>query len=213
MKAFRVVLAACCLVGLSACDELLPETVAPRDGARSSGPAPSPPPQGERAERVPSVPTRPKVYFGEMGGSRAEVEGAIADLKTVGLWDDLTKHLYRIDLKVRPGESGVPEDRHLADARFLRAQIARGTFDYPKGAYCWIRFFPAAMSDDLVRWNSYYDQGLTPDPPPTERQFWGSILGHELSHCPQKGTETSPEDVALSWESRVLEALRSAGVE
>jgi hypothetical protein len=213
MDAFRLVLIAFCLVGLSACDELLPETVAPRDGARPPVSAPTPPPKGERAERVPSVPARPQVNFGELGGSAAEVKQAIADLKTVGLWDALTKHLYRIDVKVRPGESGVPEDRHLADARFLRAEIARGTYDYPKGSYCWIRFFPAAMDEDLVRWNSYYDQGLTPDPPPTVRQFWGSILGHELSHCPQKGKETSPEEVALSWERRVLGALRAAGVE
>lgn len=210
MKALRVVVAAWCLIGLSACDEMLPETVAPSDPATSAA---TPPSKAERAERVPSLPRRPKVYLGEMGGARSEVKRAIADLKTVGLWDQLTKHLYRIDVKVRPGESSVPEDRHLADARFWKAAIARGTYDYPRGSYCWVRFFPAAMNEDLVRWNSYYAQGLTPDPPPTVRQFWGSIFGHELSHCPRKGTETSPEEVALAWERRVLAAFRSAGVE
>jgi hypothetical protein len=148
-----------------------------------------------------------------MGGSRAEVTRAIADLKQVGFWRRLTVHLYRIDLVVKPGRASVPEDRHLADARFWRATIAHGTYDYPTGRFCGIRFFPAAMADDLYRWRSLYAQGLTGRPPPSERSFWAGILGHELSHCPDRGGDTAPEAVALAWERRILERLASAGIE
>lgn len=147
-----------------------------------------------------------------MGGARSEVEQAIADLKAVGLWEPLTKHLYRIDLRVRPGGDRVPKDGHLADARFWRATVGRGTYDYPEGRFCWVRFFPAAMKADLERWRSYHSGGLLPEAPPSERRFWAAILGHELSHCPRRGSDTAPEDVAMEWERRILDALAAAGV-
>lgn len=164
------------------------------------------------AARAPRIPPRPKVYFRGREG-RAEVHRAIADLKEVGLWRPLTEHLYRIEVLVRAGAGAVPEDGHLADARFTKTLIGSGTFDYPLGSYCIIRFYPTAMLSDLARWNSYYERGLTGLVPPSHRQFWASIVGHELSHCPQRGITPTPEPVALAWERRVREALVSAGIE
>jgi hypothetical protein len=114
---------------------------------------------------------------------------------------------------VKSGEASVPNDRHLADARFWKQEIAHGTYDYPEGSFCWIRLFPAAMNEDLERWRSYFEQGVLAEPPPTERQFWAAILGHELSHCPRRGENTAPEEVALEWEHRILAALRTHGPE
>jgi hypothetical protein len=96
----------------------------------------------------------------------------------------------------------VPSDGHLADA-FLTAQIdKRGA-----GSLCDILFFPQAMTDDLVRYENFYEQGLLPDPTPTLRQFWVSILGHELAHCLRHG---SGEPVAERWEKKVLDRAREA---
>jgi hypothetical protein len=213
VRAGRAVVILASALAFAACDGSETRPSASPQASSPSGPAAGVPERAERAARVPSIPHRSKVYFGAMEGSRAEVTRAIEDLKTVDLWEPLTEHLYRIDLRVRAGEEDVPQDAHLADARFWKSDIAHGTYRYPKGAFCRIRFFPAAMEADLVRWSSYFARGLLTDAPPTIRQFWAAILGHELSHCPAKGTDTTPEEVALAWERRVLAALRAAGVE
>lgn len=212
MKTLLLVLV--CLMGATACDELLPESAAPRDDTPRAAPAGRPPPKrAERAARIPEIRPRPKVHLKGLDGSDHFVKRAIVDLKAVGLWDELTDHLYRIEVLARAGKEDVPLDRHLADARFWRQRIARGTYDYPDGSFCRIRMFPRAITDDLVRWRSYYAQGVTPEVPPTRRQFWATILGHELGHCPKQGNRTASEEVAQAWERRVLGALRAAGVE
>jgi hypothetical protein len=66
-------------------------------------------------------------------------------------------------------------------------------------------FFPDAMAADLARYDRYYHQGLLPDPTPTEREFWVSILGHELGHCLYHGRG---EPTAERWEKKVLDAAR-----
>ncbi|MBA2725007.1 MAG: hypothetical protein H0U53_03360, partial [Actinobacteria bacterium] len=53
---------------------------------------------------------------GALGADRKLVAQAIADVKTVGFWRELTGHLYSVRMGVRPGEERIPEDGHLADA-------------------------------------------------------------------------------------------------
>src|SRR5687767_8533991 len=138
MKRSTLVLAFVLTMGVAACEGSEPGPSGSPLREPSATQEPSTGPEGRpRAARAPSVPARPKVYFGELDGWLPEIETAISDLKNVGYWDDLTDHLYRIDLRVRPGRSNVPKDRHLADARFWKATIARGTYDYPEGAFCW----------------------------------------------------------------------------
>ena len=145
-------------------------------------------------ERAATIPPRTEVVFNEVVGAGSELRRAIDDLKAIGVWRELTSHLYQIDLSVKSGRGNVPADRHLAGTRrFWRSPIAYGTYDYPRGIFCWVRFFPAAMEDDLFRWRSYYEQGFTGRAPPTRRQFWAGIMGHELFHCPERGGKTRPE--------------------
>jgi hypothetical protein len=136
-----------------------------------------------------------------VGPAKALVTEAVADLKKLGYWKELTDDLYVLKIGSRSGRASVPEDGHLADA-FLTGQIDD---DGGSGALCDIMFFPTAMSDDLVRYAEYYAQGLLPDPTPTVREFWVSILAHELAHCLEHG---KGEPIAESWEKKVLEAAR-----
>ncbi len=140
-----------------------------------------------------------------LGGSKRLVNTAIGDLKKVGLWRPLTNHLYSLKFATRLGRLNVPEDGHLADA-YLTAAINGNE----GGAACDVMFFPTAMADDLARWRTYHSQGLLADPAPTLRQFWGSIMAHELAHCLKHGRG---EPTAERWEARALAALREAGIE
>ncbi len=133
------------------------------------------------------------------GASKRRVAQAVADLKSIGLWDDLTNHLYVVNVQSRLGRASIPEDRHLADA-FLTGQIDKGG----SGGLCSIMFFPAAVRADYSRLLIYAARHATYDPP-SYRHFWSSILGHELGHC-FKGQPG--EDVARRWEHRVLQAAR-----
>jgi hypothetical protein len=170
---------------------------------RSSGPSPSvhPSEESQPSERGITRPDGTTVHNGAHGSSKRLVKVAIADLKRSGLWKPLTKHLYVIKVSSRLGRENVPEDGHLADA-YLTAQIDDGV----GGSLCDIMFFPTAMADDLARWRTYNAQGLLADPAPSRRQFWASILAHELAHCLDHG---SGEDVAERWEAKALSRLRS----
>jgi hypothetical protein len=140
-----------------------------------------------------------------LGATKADIARAVADLKEVGLWDDLTDHLYVLKIATRPGLEDIPEDGHLADA-LLTAAVD----DFGMGSACDIMFFPAAIARDLERWRGYYAEGLVPDPPPTLRQYWASILAHELGHCLNW---EGGEPYAERWEARALAAVRRAGLE
>jgi hypothetical protein len=122
------------------------------------------------------------------------------DLKEVGLWRRLADHLYEVRVSVRPGRSDIPSDRHLADA-YPSAVAKPGGF----GSLCDIAFDPAAISADLARWRRYYSQGRAGRPPATLRQYWGSILAHELAHCLGNG---KGERVADHWERVARDRLR-----
>jgi hypothetical protein len=184
--------AACVVAALLlaiACDRPSPSTAPVRPS--SGGPAtPQARPPDEPPLRVENL---------ALGASHARVRAAIADIRAAGLWDELTRHLYVVQIESRPGRVNMPDDGHLADA-FLTATIDQGG----SGGLCSIMFFPSAIRADLQRVNEYFEQGLAAEEPPSRRAFWASILGHELGHCfpGQPG-----EDVAQRWESRVLGAV------
>jgi hypothetical protein len=54
--------------------------------------------------------------------SRGRIARAIADLKGLGLWGELTRHLERLRLRARPGRANVPRDAHLADSLYRSAE-------------------------------------------------------------------------------------------
>jgi hypothetical protein len=157
------------------------------------------------ARRGITTPERLILTNAAFGRSSGRVDQAVADLKKVELWRKLTGHLYELKIGSRLGLESIPDDGHLADA-YLTAKIDGDE----GGSYCDIMFFPAAMAADLARWENYYRSDLLDDPPPSSRQFWASILGHELAHC-QRGRNGEP--AALKWEDRVLAAVRAAGLE
>lgn len=157
------------------------------------------------ARRPITKPSRLSITNAALEGSVEQVDRAMQDLRGIGMWLRLTGDLYAVRFATRPGREQVPDDGHLADA-YLTAEIDGRT----GGSLCDVMFFPTAMSDDLSRWRTYHAQGLLADPPPTTRQFWASIMAHELAHCLDGG---SGEGVAMRWERRALRRLREAGVE
>jgi hypothetical protein len=159
------------------------------------------PPRRAPVERPPTRPRQARVHFLAAGEPARRLRQAEQDLKRVGLWDDLTTHLYEVKVAIRPGRSDIPSDRHLADA-YPSAVAAPGGY----GSLCDIVFYPAAISSDLERWRRYHADGvLAQIPPSTLRQYWGSILAHELAHCLGHGRG---ETVARRWERTALRALR-----
>lgn len=183
-------------------------------GCTTAGPEqdlpPTPPETGVDEEAAPArrpitKPSRLSITNAALEGSVEQVDRAIQDLRAIGMWRRLTGDLYAVRFATRPGREQVPDDGHLADA-YLTAEIDGRT----GGSLCDVMFFPTAMSDDLSRWRTYHSQGLLADPPPTDRQFWASIMAHELAHCLDGGRG---EGVAMRWERRALRRLRGAGVE
>ena len=129
---------------------------------------------------------------------------AVRDLKRVGVWRPLTDHLYEIELDSRSGSSNVPDDGHLADAYFTGVVAERGA-----GPVCDGMFFPSAVTSDLARWRQFFAAGAMAEPPPTLREFYGSLLAHELAHC---ADGPRGEAVAQAWERRALARLRVANI-
>jgi hypothetical protein len=135
------------------------------------------------------------------GSARPLLIQAVADLKRIGFWDDLTAHLYVLRIDSRVGRLNVPRDGHLADAYYTGAIDDRGA-----GELCDVMFFSTAISDDLERWNGFWDAGRIAEPPPSLQDFYASLLAHELAHC-RHGPRGEPE--AVRWEQRAREALRA----
>lgn len=156
------------------------------------------------AGRAPTL----RVENAALGKSRVRVRDAIADVKRIGLWRRLTRHLYIVRVGSRPGVTDVPGDRHLADA-YLWGQIDAGG----AGGVCDIMFYPRAVKDDLDRAAGYYAQGLG-EAPPTLGDLWAAVLAHELAHClphhNKRGLpRLAPESVAEKWEARALARLQA----
>ena len=143
----------------------------------------------------------PIVKLEAIGYARPLVRNGIADLKRIGFWDDLTRHLYLINLDSRLGRLNVPRDGHLADAYFTGTIDKRGA-----GALCDVMFFPTAIGDDLRRWRLLYSQGRIAEAPPSLQDFYTSLIAHELAHC-SLGARGEP--AAQAWERRTRDALRA----
>lgn len=158
----------------------------------------------EPGERDKTRPAGPSVTNEALGPSHRHVRQAIADLKRIGLWDRLTRRLFVINFDSRLGRDDIPTDGHLADAYFgVLLDIEK-----EGGTSCDIMFFTTAISDDLGRWRSYYSQGLIDEAPPDNlRQFWGSLMAHELGHC-QEGPHGEP--AAEVWEKKARDLLRDS---
>lgn len=137
-----------------------------------------------------------------IGYARPLLRRAIEDVKRIGFWNDLTRHLYLINIDSRLGTLNVPPDGHLADAYYTGTIDERGA-----GALCDIMFFPTAVTQDLSRWRLFYSQGRIAEPPPTLQDFYASLVAHELAHC-RPGPRGEP--VARSWERRARDALRTS---
>lgn len=181
------------------------DDVHPRAGAEDRRPTPGNAPE-ETSPRQPKQrkktrPLRLRIdNLGQTRGDRARVEGSIRILKRLGFWDDLTEHLDFVVVRTRPRESRIPEDGHLADSLYT-VDIGPG----PDGLVCDVLIFSEALENDVALQASYYEQGSLDAPPPSLRQFWAVIVGHELAHCTDKGQEG--EKRPTRWERRILEAM------
>jgi hypothetical protein len=153
------------------------------------------------AERHVTRPRGARVRFVATGKPATRLRHAERDLKAIRLWWPLTHHLFEVKVAVRPGQSDIPADRHLADA-YISALAVQGSLKN----FCDIVFYPAAIAQDLVRWQRYYSQGRSERPPATLRKYWAAVLAHELAHCLGRG---KGEKVAEHWESRALKRLAS----
>ena len=190
----RALAGAAVVLALAACaDDGLPRTV-------------EPPPRGPEArslQRPQTKPARLRVVIPARPPSRRLVVRAVSDLKRLGFWTRLTRHLDELRLGTQAGAHNVPPDGHLADA-FLTARMD------PAGTVCDISFYPAAIRRDLRRQAEYYADGLLDEPPASARRFWVSIFAHELAHClPTRSFfRQRGEGTARRWEHRVLQAAR-----
>jgi hypothetical protein len=155
-----------------------------------------------QVERPPDIP--PLQVDNDAVSNEDEIEQAIADLKAIEFWDDLTNDLYIVQIQTRPLDDQIPDDRHVADA-VLQARADEGG----KGVACVIRFFVPPMMSSLENMDEAFERGLIPRVP-TVRQFWAQVFAHELAHCIGGG---QPEDVAQLWEWTTLERLVEEGIE
>ena len=130
------------------------------------------------------------------------VNVAVRDLKELGFWKPLTRYVVGVKIATRAGSERIPDDGHLADA-YRSVQL-----EPTPGYVCDIFIFSQALTDDVLRQQDYYNQGLLSDTPPTLRQFWAVILGHEMAHCSPRGQKG--EKYSTMWEKRVLNAFETS---
>lgn len=130
------------------------------------------------------------------------VRRAIADLRRLRFWKDLTAEVKSVRISTRPGPERIPGDGHLADA-IRNVELGRRP-----GFVCDVMLFSQAIADDVARQGSFYSQGRLTGPPPTLRQFWAVILAHELAHCTDRGQRG--EAYSTKWEGAVLHSFGAA---
>ena len=170
------------------------------DGSQP-GPSKDPSPGGPR-ERARTEPRRAKLTITALGRGRLRSRQAVADLKKLGFWPPLTRHVTEVVISTRAGRGSIPEDGHLADA-IMNVQLGNRP-----GYVCDVMIFTTALADDVGRQEGYYSTGSLQAPPPTLREFWAVILAHELAHCSERGQRG--EAYSTRWEKRVLAAYDSA---
>ena len=157
---------------------------------------------GGAQERARTEPRRAKLTIAALGRGRMRSRQAVADLKKLGFWAPLTRHVTEVVISTRAGRGSVPEDGHLADA-IRNVQLGKRP-----GYVCDVMIFSTALADDVARQEAYYYAGTLQAPPPTLRQFWAVILAHELAHCSERGQRG--EEHSTRWERKVLAAYGSA---
>lgn len=120
------------------------------------------------------------------------IRRGIADVKRLGLWNRLTKHLHVAKINAYAGHHNIPRDGHLADAF---PGVMEGS-DGELGVSCDIVFYIAAIAREL----RLSRQGVLVRNRPSLRITYASIVAHELAHClPAR----HGEKVARRWESKV----------
>ena len=175
------------LVAVSAC--------APSAGPEAGpGPTPSPSNQAIAAE----VEVRNQAALPE----RRWIDRAVADLRDLGFWTRLTDDLDVVEIGSREGRENVPSDGHLADS-LLTGEVTDGRTT----AVCDVMFYATAVVDDLRRWHRFYEKDRIDARPPSEREYWAVLLGHELTHCLARN---SGEKAAGRWEWRIRRAFKKA---
>ena len=158
--------------------------------------------QKRRHERRRTHPEKAKITnLGLTRADRKRVDKAVSDLKDLGFWRELTKHVVQVNVATRPGLERIPEDGHLADA-IMNVQLE------PRAGYvCEIMIFSDALANDVTDQLGFYLDGRLSTPPPTLRQFWAVILAHEVGHCSPKGQKG--EAHSTEWEQKVLAAFHT----
>jgi hypothetical protein len=149
-------------------------------------------------ERKPTGPKKALLLNDGLGDAARLTRGAVADLKEMGFWDDLTKRIFAVRVSSR--ERSVPLDGHLADSLWT---FYRDETTGELGDLCDVLMFTRAIKDDVARQGIYYSQGRLAYPAPSLRQFWTVLLGHEIAHCTSKGQKG--ETYSTHWEARILE--------
>lgn len=196
-------------LGATACEEVrtnppvAEESSSVRPGTPGPSRSPEKPKKSDDRRRRKRRHTRPqRVPVTNLGLTRADrkrVDQAVADLKELGFWPELTKHVVHVRIATRPGPERIPTDGHLADA-LMNVQLE------PRPGYvCEIMIFSDALANDVTSQLNYYFDGRLSTRPPTLRQFWAVILAHEVAHCSPKGQKG--EELSTEWEQRVLGAF------
>ena len=170
------------------------------DGSKSR-PRKDPSPGGAQ-ERARTEPRKAKLTIAALGRGRMRSRQAVWDLKELGYWPRLTRHVTEVRISTRAGRGSMPKDGHLADA-ILNVQLGKRP-----GYVCDVMIYSTALADDVGRQAGYYSAGTLRAPPPTLREFWAVILAHELAHCSERGQRG--EVYSTKWERKVLAAYDSA---
>jgi hypothetical protein len=134
-----------------------------------------------------------------LGDAEVLTRRAIADLKRLGFWKPLTKKIHGIRVTSRQRSLTIPTDGHLADSLWTYYKDDK-TGEW--GDLCDVLFFTRAVKNDVANQRAYWAEGRLAHPPPTLRQFWAVLLGHEIAHCSKRGQKG--EAWSTRWESRIL---------
>ncbi|MGH2808747.1 MAG: hypothetical protein ACRDKT_15895 [Actinomycetota bacterium] len=132
---------------------------------------------------------------GEPAGIRL-IRRGIQDVKRLGLWKRLTRHLHVVKINAYSGHHNVPRDGHLADA----ISGVMESSDRELGLSCDVVFYMAAIGREMRLSRA----GVLVRTRPSIRITYASIVAHELAHC-LPGPHG--EKVARRWEYRVERLL------
>lgn len=216
IRLFIALGAAALILGAAACEEdrTNPQVADASPSASRDGPGPRRSPEkqkrsdakgkNEKRSRKRGRTHPPRVEITNLGLTREDrglVDQAVADLKELGFWRNLTEHVVHVKVATRPGLERIPEDGHLADA------IQNAQLDPRPGFVCDIIVFSDALANDVTNQLGYYLEGRISTRPPNLRQFWAVILAHEVGHCSPKGQKG--EAHSTKWEQKVLGAFNT----